>query len=143
MQHGLAMPAAVSPVYSSACEVGLESTEAAQPHHAGRRVVGGDVVCKVPPGQLPDVLCRPQDGVTQGGVLERRGMQVVEYYLLWYTLHLNAQAFSMSDQTSLATYTACCICYLCGQVKLTADRPGISEIQKSCQCRSLSALHTG
>ena len=109
-----------------AYEVRLDMTEAAQPHHAGRSVVGSNVVCKIPPGQLADVFCRPQDGMAQGGVLECRGMQVVKHYLLWYTLHLHAKALIVSRQTLLATYIARCICCSLGQVKLSVDRPGIN-----------------
>ena len=52
-------------------------------------------------------------------------MQVVKYYLLWYTFHLQAKAVDISNQTLLATAIACCICSSFGQVRLNADRPGI------------------
>jgi len=57
-------------------------------YHARGGVVRGDVIGQVVPSERLDVLRRPQDGSSQGAVLEGRGMQVIEDNLLRHSFHL-------------------------------------------------------
>lgn len=48
----------------------------------------GNVVCKVAACELLDILSRSQNCMSQRGVLEGCGMQVVKNHLLWNALNL-------------------------------------------------------